>query len=1198
MSQWFRWLWTPTFWILLGLVSLSCLIWLIGPEIAVGRYRPLYSESARIILIALLFAMFLLRLGWRRLRMAYTNGKLLENLRARSSNSSDVADSQQKALAERFDAAIATLKRARFDKGGRNWSMQRLSRQYLYQLPWYIIVGAPGSGKTTALLNSGLEFPLAGSLGKASVEGVGGTRQCDWWFTNEAVMIDTAGRYSTQDSDQSVDSAEWNSFLGLLKKYRPRQPINGILLTLSVADLLASSAAEQARHAHELRKRLQELNRQLRITVPVYMLVTKLDLLAGFNQYFDGIAPQEREQVWGFTLPLEESSDGTQEIAKRFTQEYRLLYQHLRQATPTRLGHIHTSEDSAQAYLLPQEFAALEDPLRQFLTEVFNTSKFDYPVLLRGLYFTSATQEGTVFDRVMGAIKRNLGLPDTPHASRNNDGSQGFFLKDLLQSVIFREVGLAGRNLVWERRRRLLRGAGYVALAALLVVGGWSLWRSYELNRDYLAEVDEKIPALGLHGQTIQSRAGDILQVVPWLDRLHDLPRSQHFEVLDPTWNYRLGLYQGGTVQQNSDLLYQHGLRDMLLPQVANYIQQRLRQESSNNHYTYEALKAYLMLFDEQHYDGAFLRDWLYINLRHELPEGFTEAQGEQLEQHLKRLLEPGPVRSPYPKDEALVEQTRLQLARLPLVQRVYQRIRHQLMQEHPGTAFSIASAAGPEASQTLRRKSGLPLTDGIPALFTYAGYHDRFLPNAVAPLAELERNDAWVLNLPLQAQELLPEHQQALFRQLQVQYLNEYVQVWDNYLNDLTLVPLNSLTQAAQVSRVLSAPNSPLERFIRGAAKETTLLRPLDKLDKKARELAERAGSGLSGTRERLQQLVGSLDEDRLPRPGAKPEAPERIVDDHFASLRFMAQKPEAGQGGPLESLRQLLNELYVYLTATEQALRSGGLPPSSDVLGKLQADAGRVPFGLGEMLGSLTEITQVQTKNVERSKLQRDISGSVGVFCRRAVQGRYPFRAGAQQEVAAGDFARLFAPNGLFDSFFQQNLAGKVNQATSPWSFNQGFSGRPGDLQSFERASMLRSVFFASGNSPSLELRVRVVSMDPEIARLSLDAGGQTLEYMHGPQMPLRVIWPAPQGADRVRLSIETRDGHSAMVTNQGLWALHRLFDRGRLIPGNSSESFTLQYNLEGRTLTLEVRSDSIYNPFRLGALRNFNCPGDIAP
>lgn len=1193
MSRWLRWLWSPLLWVLLGLIALSCLIWLIGPEIAIGRHRPFYGETARIVLIAVLFGLFFLRLGWRRLRMASTNSQLLEHLRSRNKDSG-LADEQQRALAERFDTAIDTLKRARFEQRGWRLSLKRLSRQYLYQLPWYIFVGAPGSGKTTALLNSDLEFPLAGSLGKAAIEGVGGTRQCDWWFTNEAVLIDTAGRYSTQDSDQAADSAEWISFLALLKKYRPRQPINGVILTVSVADLLGSGPQELARQALELRKRLQELNQRLGIVFPVYVLVTKVDLLAGFNQYFGTFSREQRNQVWGFTLPLPQHGVAG-DLDGQLTQEYNLLYRQLRQALPAHIAEGRALEDNAQIYLLPQEFAALEEPLHRFLLEVFNISKFESPVTLRGVYFNSGTQAGTVFDRVMGAIKRNFGLPETPQASQSTGGGRSFFIKELMQLVIFREIALAGRNLTWERRRRWLQGAGYAALVVLLGLGGWGLWQAYELNRNYLAEVSAKLPELGLNGQTIRSQAGDILQVLPWLDSLRALPESQSFDVLDPPWRYRLGLYQGGSVEQSSSLLYQHGLRDMLLPQVASYIQQRLRQESLNSHYRYEALKAYLMLFDEQHFDGAYLRDWLYINLQHELPEGFTEADGARLEQHLQHLLEQGPVRSPYPIDEALVQRVRQQLASTPLVQRTYQLIRHQLLLDEPANAFSIAAVAGAEASQTMRRKSGLPLTDGIATLFTYAGYHDLFMPAALKHLAQLQRDDAWVLNLPLSPQELLPDSQAGLLRQVQMLYLNEYVQVWDDYLNDITLIPIDSLLQAAQVSRILSEPNSPLDRLIRAAAQQTTLLRPLPQ---KAKELVEHAGnrldSSFSSTRERLQRLVGSLDEDSRPKTTAKAQAPERIVDEHFATLHLLAQEDASGQTGPLANLRQLLNELYVFLTATESALRSGNPPPSSDILDKLQADAGRVPFNVREMLSTLSEVTQTQTRSVERNRLQRDMSGSIGVFCRRALQGRYPFASNPQTEVAMGDFSRLFAPNGLFDSFFQQHLAGKVNMATSPWSPNPGLAGQVGNLGAFEQASLLRSVFFANGPNPSINLQLRVTSMDPDISRLSFDAGGQTLEYMHGPQMPLSITWPSPQGNDRVRLRIDTRNGHTASLNNQGLWALHRMFDQARLTPGNSADAFTLRYSLGGHTVEMEVRTHSVYNPFRLSALRNFRCPG----
>ena len=118
----------------------------------------------------------------------------------------DRSGEEAAALRERMSTALSLLKRARGTRG------------YLYEQPWYVIIGPPGAGKTTALLNSGLKFPLAAEMGQGAVAGVGGTRLCDWWFTENAVLIDTAGRYTTQDSNAAVDRAGWDAFLDLLQQ--------------------------------------------------------------------------------------------------------------------------------------------------------------------------------------------------------------------------------------------------------------------------------------------------------------------------------------------------------------------------------------------------------------------------------------------------------------------------------------------------------------------------------------------------------------------------------------------------------------------------------------------------------------------------------------------------------------------------------------------------------------------------------------------------------------------------------------------------------------------------------------------------------------------------------------------------------------------------------------------------------------------
>jgi type VI secretion system protein ImpL len=196
---------------------------------------------------------------------------------------------------QRFEQALSSLRRARFGADGvvASWSA-RLNGRYLYELPWYLIIGAPGSGKTTALRHSGLNFPLAEQMGDHAIRGVGGTRHCDWWFTDQAVLIDTAGRFTTQDSDPDNDKATWSGFLQMLRRSRPRQPINGALVTVSVTDLLSRSPAERAQHAAMVRARVQELQKDLDIRFPVYLLVTKADLLSGFMDYFATLDKDQR----------------------------------------------------------------------------------------------------------------------------------------------------------------------------------------------------------------------------------------------------------------------------------------------------------------------------------------------------------------------------------------------------------------------------------------------------------------------------------------------------------------------------------------------------------------------------------------------------------------------------------------------------------------------------------------------------------------------------------------------------------------------------------------------------------------------------------------------------------------------------------------------------------------------------------------
>ena len=208
-----------------------------------------------------------------------------------------------------MSTALALLKKARGSRG------------YLYEQPWYVIVGPPGAGKTTALLNSGLKFPLAAEMGQGAVAGVGGTRLCDWWFTENAVLIDTAGRYTTQEFNAAVDRAGWDAFLDLLRRTRPRQPLNGAIVAIRAAASIATT--HRPTNASPTRGRYGDGSRsssaRLGIRIPVYALFTKADLDRRLHRILRRPRPGSAQPGVGHDVPAPRAPEGPGAFADEFS---------------------------------------------------------------------------------------------------------------------------------------------------------------------------------------------------------------------------------------------------------------------------------------------------------------------------------------------------------------------------------------------------------------------------------------------------------------------------------------------------------------------------------------------------------------------------------------------------------------------------------------------------------------------------------------------------------------------------------------------------------------------------------------------------------------------------------------------------------------------------------------------------------------
>ena len=541
----------------LALVLSAC-TWFFAPFIGNEEWRPFGSVTSRIITvgcIAVFFLLLMVLIFWLRRRKAK---KMTEEISeaVEAPQEDDFVSQEIGELRGKFKQALAELRKS---KNG---------RRHLNELPWYVMIGPPGAGKTTAIVNSGLQFPLADKLGKAAVGGIGGTRNCDWWFTNEAVLIDTAGRYTTQESDAETDNAAWLGFLGLLKKYRKRQPINGAMIAISLSDLSLQDEVTQKAHAQAIRRRLNELRERLGVRFPVYVLFTKADLIAGFSEFFDDLGKEDREQVWGFTFPLDAKRSETPPVAL-FDEQFAGLLGQLNAQLLEKLQRETDQQRRALVAGFPAQVASVRGVARDFLNEIFQDNRYEQRHLLRGVYLTSGTQEGTPIDRLMLGMAQTFGIGRQAIGSGQGTG-RSFFLTRLLETVIFSEAGLVSADDKVERRYRWTQRAA-IAATVLIALGTGALWvRSYFGNAEMVAQAGEGATAYQQAANALPpSPVGDtdLLPVADALNALRDLPGNPAApDAPRPESHLRYGLYQGEVIGNQAEQTYRAAMNKRFLP--------------------------------------------------------------------------------------------------------------------------------------------------------------------------------------------------------------------------------------------------------------------------------------------------------------------------------------------------------------------------------------------------------------------------------------------------------------------------------------------------------------------------------------------------------------------------------------------------------------------------------------------------------
>ncbi|MBK3478588.1 type VI secretion system membrane subunit TssM [Pseudomonas sp. MF6751] len=608
-------------WSLLLALSCAALVWFLGPLLAVDDYRIWQGTTARLLTISIVFLL------WGLVIALTDTGSATRRQRPPRQQPLKWVEDERRQVSARFKNAVHLLKTSsHYGVHNARWRDD---------LPWYLLIGEQGSGKTQLLAAAGL--PLA--LDPAQSRPMGSSVHCDWYFAATGVLVDTPGRYLTQP-DSLVDAAGWATLLNLLRWRRRVRPLNGVVVTLSVDTLLSINEYDLDHHARRVHSRLQEIQQTLHVDVPIYLVLTQADRLSGFAEFFDLPHAESADSLLGQHLDAHVEDTDT-------TQVRRAVERLLERLNSELIGRLHQErnvERRGQMLGFPQQVARIGERVNLFAEMAFSSHRYQPINGLRGIFLTCA------------------------------DGRHPRFVQGLFSQAIFAEADLAG--LQAEERQRIRWRQGLQAMAVALVIGGvgglW--WHSYAVNHQRLAQLAALVALPPLGSQASDDSTALLALLDTRLAATRVFPRSADVRLVE-----HVGLYQGELSRPSVEHAYEQALHQQLLRWITAQLDEQVYASLGDRDRLLDNLRAYLMLNVRERREAAWLAQHM-ARLWSERFAGDLSTQ-KRLNDHFARLLE-----RPFvgPLNEERVAQAREALRGESLADVVYRVLREQARDLEP----------------------------------------------------------------------------------------------------------------------------------------------------------------------------------------------------------------------------------------------------------------------------------------------------------------------------------------------------------------------------------------------------------------------------------------------------------------------------------------------------------------------------------
>ncbi|WP_338589010.1 type VI secretion system membrane subunit TssM [Shewanella khirikhana] len=1153
------------------IVLVNVAIWWMGPWWEYQDDRPLESVSARLIASIMFTLMCFCIWGWRQWRR-------LKGMEAQQQKSKQLQEDPILALEERQERELDQVMKGLKDSLARS--------DYLYALPWYLVLGIENAGKTSLINRSGQKFVFS-SVMRASGKKSDNPHSFDWWIGDDAVVIDPDGELLTQksngrDGQQDMERRLWLHFVQWLEKTRSRRPLNGVVLVLDLSALLVETVAERKAYAHLLRARLRELMETLSTRLPVYISLTKLDLLQGFEPFFRHMTKAQREEILGFTFSLD-SVNNLDSWLNEFDQDWLAFIERINACLPKAMLNCRDKDERAQLYGFSRQLAGAHGLLREFFHDALASDSFSTSALVRGVYLTSVYQQGVPTNAYVDGAARRYGLADAINSAQRSENSTTYFTQSLFSRIIYPEAGLASDNFRVAKRKRRIMMLSVVAcsIASAMLIGSWH--RYYLKNS---AQADAVLDKVNSFNAQIEKNSLDpaASNIIPPLNTIRAATLEFGFFREKPWLISDLGLYQGHAIGPKVEETYLNLLAYRYLPILQRQLAAELANAPKASEQKLALLRVYRMLIDKSGRRDAFVTDYFADTWQKAFP-GNSELQ-DQLMQHLQYALQHTDLAKAQAEGNKeaiavvqpfawLVKQAQQELTQLPIEERVYRYLKRSSVSQL-GEPLDLRLTIGPVNELVFEKRSAAEDSLQIPQMLTSNGFKTYLIP-ASDSVTELALIDSWVLG---QSQNInfSEADKLALQNKIVAQYLADYNATWRKALNSFNVKAFDGIGDAVTVLDNIAVSHQPLKRILETLDANTELFPQLPEDEQAKAALLKsqdyRWAQVIDSNFHELNQLYGV----NAAKADYFEEVMAAIVQLHDYMLDIQ-NSPDRGKAA---------------LEAAQKRINLSG----SDPVYALQRIASGLPKPMDSMVAKLAdESWKVVLKEAVRH-LEIKWYDEVYSEYEQTLATRYPFDPKASKQASIADFERFFGPQGVMASFYDKQLKWFVEEHAAQLSaLTNSDKGliKPEVLSAFDDAQKIRAAYFNLKGNLDVQFSLEPLQMSPNKRRSVFNIDGQYVEYTHGPSRNIELVWPNTlrQGAEsRLTLVPSEQNQSPRSLGSQGPWAFFKLLEGAR-ITGSSSTSVDYRFAVDNGEVTYRIHTRDSINPFTTNLLSNYQLP-----